>query len=816
MISIKNVNKYYNKGKRNQIHVINNTSIDLPDKGLVAMLGASGCGKTTLLNAIGGLDKVNNGKIYINDKLITSKISYKVDKIRNLSIGYIFQDYKLIDDMSVYDNIAMALRMIGIKDKNEIKTRVEYILDRVGMLRYRYRPCGMLSGGERQRVGIARAIVKNPDIILADEPTGNLDSKNTIEVMNIIKAISRDKLVILVTHEEDIARFYADRILEIKDGEIVKDYNNKVEGKIDYKIDNTLYLKDFKYHKKNNDSGINIDYYSDKEDKLNLVIVLKNGNIYIKNKDKERIEVIDDNSSVEVVNDHYKKLDKSVYEKYSFDYEKIINKDIKLKYSSIFNIGSIITHGFKKVFGYSFIKKLLLGGFFLSALFTTYSVSNIMGLLTVNDDSFIRTNKNYLKIERNKIKVDDYLDYEGYDGIEYMIPGDSQVGLSISNREYYQTKNSRMNIYGSISSTEMIDENDIILGRMPEEDNEIVIDKMVYDKVEGIEMIGYYKIDKIIDVIVSTNKDYKIVGVVDKGSPSIYASRSEILSIIINGKKNDEYDDMWGQTISTVDVDSEYNDDNKILNYNEYSDKIKITKGRIPENDYEVIINKNLEEEYKLNKEIDKKVNDHKLLVVGYYTSMDDINSYFVNSNTVKYNLITNSKGMMIYSKDKDKVINEFRDKGIKVLDVYKVDKENYINSVKERVNSSLIVASIMLGISLIEIILMVRSSFMSRIKEIGIYRAIGVKKIDIYKMFTSESFAITTLASVPGVILMSYSLSVLSGISYIRSNYVMNIYVMIFCIILMYIFNIIIGLIPVFNTIRKSPARILSGKEID
>ena len=332
---------------------------------------------------------------------------------------------------------------------------------------------------------------------------------------------------------------------------------------------------------------------------------------------------------------------------------------------------------------------------------------------------------------------------------------------------------------------------------------------MVYDKVEGIEMIGYYKIDKIIDVIVSTNKDYKIVGVVDKGSPSIYASRSEILSIIINGKKNDEYDDMWGQTISTVDVDSEYNDDNKILNYNEYSDKIKITKGRIPENDYEVIINKNLEEEYKLNKEIDKKVNDHKLLVVGYYTSMDDINSYFVNSNTVKYNLITNSKGMMIYSKDKDKVINEFRDKGIKVLDVYKVDKENYINSVKERVNSSLIVASIMLGISLIEIILMVRSSFMSRIKEIGIYRAIGVKKIDIYKMFTSESFAITTLASVPGVILMSYSLSVLSGISYIRSNYVMNIYVMILCIILMYIFNIIIGLIPVFNTIRKSPARL-------
>ena len=186
MIRIENLNKYYNKGRKNQIHVINNTNLSLPDKGLIALLGPSGCGKTTLLNAIGGLDKVNIGKIYINDKKITSKLSHKVDKIRALNIGYIFQDYKLLDDMSVYDSVAMVLKMIGIKDKSEIDTCVKYILERVGMYRYRHRPCGMLSGGERQRVGIARALVKNPDIILADEPTGNLDSKNTIDVMNKI------------------------------------------------------------------------------------------------------------------------------------------------------------------------------------------------------------------------------------------------------------------------------------------------------------------------------------------------------------------------------------------------------------------------------------------------------------------------------------------------------------------------------------------------------------------------------------------------------------------------------------------------------
>ncbi|MNT07327.1 Lipoprotein-releasing system ATP-binding protein LolD [compost metagenome] len=171
MIEILNIDKYFNRHKKNQVHVIDNISLKLEDKGLVALLGPSGSGKTTLLNVIGGLDKVRSGKIFINNQKITSKSSGTIDKIRNLNIGYIFQDYKLIDDMTVSENVEIVLKMIGIKDKNEIKTRVEYILEKVGMYRYRNRPVAMLSGGERQRVGIARAIVKAPDIIIADEPT---------------------------------------------------------------------------------------------------------------------------------------------------------------------------------------------------------------------------------------------------------------------------------------------------------------------------------------------------------------------------------------------------------------------------------------------------------------------------------------------------------------------------------------------------------------------------------------------------------------------------------------------------------------------
>lgn len=812
MIRIENLNKYYNRHRNNQIHVIDNTSLELPDKGLVALLGPSGCGKTTLLNAIGGLDKVNSGKIYINDKKITTINTYRKDKMRNLQVGYIFQDYKLIDSKSVYDNVAMVLRMIGIKDKKEIKKRVEYILERLGIYRYRYRPCGMLSGGERQRVGIARALVKNPDIILADEPTGNLDSKNTIEIMNIIKSISKDKLVILVTHEVPLAKFYATRIIEVLDGKVVKDYQNKNSENLDYRIDNKFYLKDFKYQDSIKDSNVNINMYSDTKEKLNLIIVFKNGNIYIKNKDNDKIEVVDNTSNIEIVNDNYKQLDKSIYEKYSFDFDKIINNNFKLRYSSIFNIFTIFSNGFKKVFEYSFVKKLLLGGFFLASLFVTYSISNLLGISKVDDKDFIKTNKNYLILQSKKISVKDYLSYEKMDGIKYILPGDSTVNMYIDARKYYQTEEVNLAISGSLSSVKMLNEKDIIYGRMPENEKEIVIDKMVYKDTQNIKMIGLFDVSKMVGSKVYLGNhlfEYTIVGIVDMESPSIYTDESQFLKIIDNSSSSNN--------TRTMGFDDDVSSESKVYDYDLYKGKINVFKGHIPTDDYEVVVNESLRDTFKLDKYIDDlKINDHKLKVVGYYDSADDINSYFVNANTNKYELIETSKNMIIYADDKDKTINDFKELDKRVVDVYESDKESYIKGNKESMTSSLVVAAIMLGISLVEIILMTRSSFLSRIKEVGIYRAIGVKKSDIYKMFMGEAFAITTLTSIPGVLFMGYCISVVSDISYVSRNYVMNYGVILLCIIVLYVFNIVISLVPVFNTIRKTPAQILARHDLE
>ena len=187
-----------------------------------------------------------------------------------------------------------------------------------------------------------------------------------------------------------------------------------------------------------------------------------------------------------------------------------------------------------------------------------------------------------------------------------------------------------------------------------------------------------------------------------------------------------------------------------------------------------------------------------------------------VNNNTIKYKLLDANKEIIIYPKDKDKVMNYFKERSISIQDIYTKDRKTYMEERNEYVKSSIAVAGIMLAISLVEIYLMIRSSFLSRIKEVGIYRAIGVKKTDIYKMFLGEILAITLTASTLGIVVMSYVLRGITKLPLIKENYMFNIPILLISIIIVYGFNILVGLIPVFNTMRKTPAAILSRTDVD
>ena len=811
MIRINKVDKYFNKYKKNEIHVINNTSLKLDDTGLVALLGPSGSGKTTLLNVIGGLDSIRSGNIYINDDKISGFFQGPIDRIRNLNIGYIFQDYKLIDNMSVYDNVSIVLKMIGIKDKKEIEKRVVYVLDKVGMLRYKKRPCSMLSGGERQRVGIARALVKNPKIILADEPTGNLDSKNSIEIMNIIKAISKDKLVVLVTHEKNLANFYATRIIELEDGKIIKDYLNDNTNDLDYEIVNKLYLKDYTYKSNYNDR---VCVYSNEENDLNLKIVFNKNSIYIKTFDNRKIEVLDNDSSIEMIDDYKKNLTMKDIENYEFDYENIINNPKKLKYSSIFNPITFITNGFNKVFDYSLIKKILLIGFFLAGSFLLYSTSSVVSSLTIRDKDFITINRDYLTISMKKVKYEDYLKYENGLDIEYLIPTDSIVNLKLQASDFYQTNQHSLILTGSLSDINRINNSKLLLGRVPENKKEILVDKLVLDKtIDKMEskMLGYSTYEKFIDKNISIDKmgDYKIVGVVDSTSPNIYFNKDDFINIIYH---KEEVIDTDMEMFHIEEDEKEYGYDD----FNLYTNRVVLKEGRWPTNDYETIVNIENKETMKLNKEINKTINGRKLLVVGYYTSADEDKTYLVNNNMIKILTVNKSSNISVLSNNKENTLSIARNTyNLNIKDSYEHSRSEFIRSKKEEIKTSIISSLIILVISLIEIVLMIRSSFLSRIKEVGTYRAIGVKKKDIYIMFMGEIIAITTLASIPGIILGAYIMKLLSNIEYLKDTIVINMPIVIFSIILVYVFNLIVGLIPVFNTMRKRPAEILARTDI-
>ncbi len=221
MLQVKNIYKEYKTGNLVQV-ALNNVSLNLRDNEFVAILGPSGSGKTTLLNIIGGLDRYDRGDLVINGISTKQYKDRDWDSYRNHTIGFVFQSYNLIPHQTVLANVELALTISGIS-KSERKKRALEALKKVGLENQGHKKPNQMSGGQMQRVAIARALVNDPDILLADEPTGALDSDTSIQVMDLLKEVAKDRLVVMVTHNPELAKDYATRIVELKDGVICSD-----------------------------------------------------------------------------------------------------------------------------------------------------------------------------------------------------------------------------------------------------------------------------------------------------------------------------------------------------------------------------------------------------------------------------------------------------------------------------------------------------------------------------------------------------------------------------------------------------------------
>ncbi|MEI2988494.1 MAG: ABC transporter ATP-binding protein [Oscillospiraceae bacterium] len=221
MIKLENIQKNYNKGKVNEFEALKNINFTVNDGELVAVIGKSGAGKSTLLHILACIDSYESGEYFIDDVLVKNLSEKKLAEIRNSKIGMVMQDYALVDDFSCIENVLLPLDFAKEKISNK-KERAMKALKSVGMDSMAKKPVNKLSGGQKQRVAIARAIVNEPSIILADEPTGALDTKTSVEIMGLFHALNKQgKTVIIVTHDLEIAK-QCDRIVEISDGCIVR------------------------------------------------------------------------------------------------------------------------------------------------------------------------------------------------------------------------------------------------------------------------------------------------------------------------------------------------------------------------------------------------------------------------------------------------------------------------------------------------------------------------------------------------------------------------------------------------------------------
>ncbi len=241
MIKVSHLSKSYGTALR-KTKILNDVSFTLPEKGLFAIFGKSGSGKTTLLNILGGLDKQDEGEVFIDDEKITNS---NRDPIRNRKIGFIFQNYYLESNSTIGDILSHQMRIAGFTSQEEIRRRSDIVLSLVDLKKYEKKSSDALSGGQKQRVAIARALIKGSEIILADEPTGNLDSQNTIKVMDILKEISKTKLVVLVTHETSLIHKYADDHIELIDGKLVE--NTIVEDVQGYQFAKSEQVESFDF-----------------------------------------------------------------------------------------------------------------------------------------------------------------------------------------------------------------------------------------------------------------------------------------------------------------------------------------------------------------------------------------------------------------------------------------------------------------------------------------------------------------------------------------------------------------------------------------
>jgi ABC-type lipoprotein export system ATPase subunit len=534
MLKINSLNKYYNKDKQNELHVLKNVDISLPSSGMVAFFGKSGCGKTTLLNMIGGLDTSDSGSVEIEGK----NYSKNADDVRNEYVGYIFQNYNLIRSETCFDNVANALRLCGVTDEDVIEKRTLAALKNVGMEKFGKRYPDTLSGGQMQRIAIARAIVKGARIILADEPTGNLDEANTVMIMDLLRAVAKDHLVLLVTHEEKLVDSYCDKVVELKDGEIVNVRDNEIDGGASIKDKNDVYLGELEKSEINAD-GISIELYGSTPEKPISFKIINDGQRLLLKVETAGVRVIDNTSEIRLKEGKYEP--RATKNRMSEDLDlSDLGKIDGQRWGRLFGFRKAFTAGVKNIWRKKGNKKgqVMIGCLLAFSLLVVFLCSvfgtrikeledarnkNHSSVFYVLTDTEELSNKLYAARGNAESGIDFVQLKYGY------IYGDEGVYLRVGGFESFNISGyyDRLTSHGVYLPVSAMTSSKIVAGTATPDEHGVVLTTRIADELLETSALGHItSYDDLLGMYLSTyaydSRSFFVSGIVESDMPEVY------------------------------------------------------------------------------------------------------------------------------------------------------------------------------------------------------------------------------------------------------------------------------------------------------
>lgn len=812
MLKLKNISKSYVIGENKQ-QVLKNININFRKSEFTSILGASGSGKTTLLNIIGGLDKYDGGELIIDD-ISTKKYSDRDwDSYRNYRVGFIFQSYNLISHQTILSNVEMALTLSGVSKKERRKRAIKALLS-VGLKGHIYKRPNQLSGGQMQRVAIARALVNNPEIILADEPTGALDSSTSIQIMELLKNISKDKLVIMVTHNPELAKVYSNRIIELKDGVIIKDSNPATHVKIEKqkrKINKTSmsFLTSL---------GLSFNNLLTKKGRtiltafagsigiigIALILSLSNGvKDYVSNMERDSLSnfpiAIEKNSY-----DFTKLLSMEGEKKQECENNKLCSKDDITPQVNLFTKELIKKNDLKSFKEYLDESSEI--GSYISEINYGYNLD--LQIYSTNNSSLTRINPSNFNILNTNVSED-------------------QAGVSVS------TNTDTAPVFRELLNNEEVlnSKYEVLAGSFPKTYNELVLvvgkDNIINDSIlYGLDIKDRRELTNLLNKIKTQEK-------VDTNSDSY--SYEDILKLSYKLILNTDYYKFEDNYYKDYSNDKEY-----LKNVVSNGLDIKVVGVlRVKDEDTEsgFIGYKHSLTEYVINNisktDIYKKQINNQEVNVLTNEKFDNITStYEENCRILGIADLSDPSSINIYPKD-----FESKEKIVELIENY--NKEQTSRNNKEKVISytdliktvisgvtsivtmisfvligfvaiSLIVSSIMIAI-------ITYISVLERTKEIGILRAIGASKKDITRVFKAETVIEGLIAGLLGIgiallicVPVNLIVSSLTGIKQIAS---MPVGSAIFLLLLSIGLNVIAGSIPSKMASKKDPVEALRSE---